>query len=374
MKIAIIDSDLLGRTSQRFPNLACMKLSSYYKNFGEVNLILKYTEIKNNKYDKIFLSKVFSNTVIPDWVMELQNLEYGGTGFYYDKAPKLPKEIEHSKPDYNLYSEFVKQQLEKGEKKDKLKYYTDYNIGFYTKGCFRQCEFCVNKNSKKVENHSEIEEWYDDSKKKICLLDDNFLGYPNWKEKLIKLQQLKKPFQFKQGLDIRIITEEKAEMLSNSKYDGDFIFAFDNIDDKEIIDKKLELWRKYNKKNTKLYCFTGFDRNNKYDEQFQKQDFIDLFDRIVILMKYKCLPYIMRHENYNNLKHRGMYVNIARWCNQPNFFKKMSLREFIIADCKSTGRDENSTMRYFKEFEKDYPDLVEKYFNFKFNSHLTPSQ
>lgn len=31
MNIAIIDADLIGRKKHRFPNLACMKISSYYK-------------------------------------------------------------------------------------------------------------------------------------------------------------------------------------------------------------------------------------------------------------------------------------------------------------------------------------------------------
>ena len=300
MNIAIIDSDLLGRKSQRFPNLALMKISQYNKNLNHnTTLILDYNELKSTQYDKIYLSKVFTDTIIPDWVMELENLEYGGTGFYYDKAPKLPYEIEHSKPDYNLYDEFVKQRLEAGESKIKLKYYTDYMIGFYTRGCFRKCDFCVNKNYNRVEDHSEIEEWWDDSKKKICLLDDNFLGCPTWKEKLLKLQATGKSFQFKQGLDIRLMTDEKAKLLSECKYDSNVYFAFDNIEDKEVIDKKLEIWKKYNpKKNTMLYVFCGFDRNEKYDDDFWKQDLIDLFDRIHIIMKRQSYPYIMRHENY----------------------------------------------------------------------------
>ena len=32
MDIGIIDADLIGRTKHRFPNLACIKLSGYYKN------------------------------------------------------------------------------------------------------------------------------------------------------------------------------------------------------------------------------------------------------------------------------------------------------------------------------------------------------
>ena len=34
MNVAIIDADLLGRKNHRFPNLVCMKLSSYFKSQG----------------------------------------------------------------------------------------------------------------------------------------------------------------------------------------------------------------------------------------------------------------------------------------------------------------------------------------------------
>lgn len=34
MEIAIIDADLIGRKNHRFPNLACMKLSGWYKQQG----------------------------------------------------------------------------------------------------------------------------------------------------------------------------------------------------------------------------------------------------------------------------------------------------------------------------------------------------
>ena len=42
--IGIIDADLIGRKKHRFPNLACMKISSYYKQRGEnVQLLLNYS-------------------------------------------------------------------------------------------------------------------------------------------------------------------------------------------------------------------------------------------------------------------------------------------------------------------------------------------
>ena len=40
-------------------------------------------------------------------ILNLPNVEWGGTGFYYDKAPRLSEEVEHCMPDYHLYDEWV---------------------------------------------------------------------------------------------------------------------------------------------------------------------------------------------------------------------------------------------------------------------------
>src|SRR5690606_34927397 len=155
----------------------------------DVKLITDYEEIKNNNFDKIYISKVFTDTNVPDWILQLPNTEYGGTGFFYDKASPLPDYIEHHKPDYHLYDEWVKNQLKSGRGKPlDYKYYTDYSIGFTTRGCFRKCEFCVNKNYNKVVLHSPIDEFLDEDRKYICLLDDNILGFSQWKLILESLQ------------------------------------------------------------------------------------------------------------------------------------------------------------------------------------------
>ena len=163
MKIGIIDADLISRKKHRFPNLACMKISSYYKGEGhEVSLLLSYDEIEN--YDKVFLSKVFTDTSVPEGITDLPWVEYGGTGFFYDKAPTLPDEIEHCMPDYHLYDDFVSGLIESGTKSKELQYYTDYSIGFTTRGCIRGCSFCVNKNYRACFQHSPVEEFLEDRK------------------------------------------------------------------------------------------------------------------------------------------------------------------------------------------------------------------
>ena len=371
MKIGIIDADLIGRKKHRFPNLASMKISGYYKELGnEVKLLLNYEDIKY--YDKVFISKVFTDTPIDKNILKLDNVEYGGTGFFYDKAKPLPYEIEHHMPDYHLYDEWVQERLSSGEKRKNLEYYLDHSIGYSTRGCFRQCSFCVNKNYKKVLKNSSINEFLDKDRKYICLLDDNILGYSGWKDIFNELNSTGKKFQFKQGMDERLLTDEKAEIILNSNYYGDYIFAFDNIEDKNIIIEKLKIWNNHRKTkgdNTKFYVLCGYDRENKYDYNFWVKDIEDTFERIKILNDNGCLPYIMRYKEYENSPYRGTYINLSAWCNQPSLFRKMTYREFCVANQNRTKTDKLcSQMRYMLEIEKDLPNISKKYFDIKFDN------
>ena len=119
MAIGIIDADLLGRKKHRFPNLVCEKLSGYWKRQGEeVELLLDYDHL--DEYDRVYISKVFTDTPIPDWLLEYveknpDRIQIGGTGFYFDKAPNLPDEIEHHMPDYNLYNAWINGEVNKAK-------------------------------------------------------------------------------------------------------------------------------------------------------------------------------------------------------------------------------------------------------------------
>lgn len=360
MKIGIIDADLLGRKKHRFPNLACMKISGYHKDKGdEVTLLTTYDDIDD--YDRVYISKVFTDTPIDESILKKKNVKYGGTGFFWDKAPNLPEEIEHHMPDYHLYEDWIQTQLDRGMK---IKEYDDYlnsSVGFLTRGCFRKCDFCVNKKYDRAFLASPLEEFFDPSRKRIVLYDDNFLAYPNWQELLEELVKAKKPFSFNQGLDIRLITEEKAQILGKVKYNNKIIFAFDNLEDKKLIESRLKIWRKYSSKQTKLYLLCGFDRNGLYGNKFWKEDIVSVFERLKVTSKYGCLPYITRFNKYEDSPFRGMYINLHRWCNQPNQFKKKTFREFCYDKINT-----EATRRYADEFEKKYPKTAAKYYDLKY--------
>jgi len=418
MKIGLIDVDVLDNGT-RHPNLALMKISAFCKEFDtDVRFLFTDDDMNSlNSYDVIIASKVFTFSSLPYQLESLldrhdlkkYNLDIppilhgfffnihspviaiGGTGFFEDGGRNLDSKIEHHMPDYHLYDEFIKTSVESGQRRISYYYdYLNYSIGFTSRGCFRKCDFCVNKKYKKCTRHSSVSEFLDESRPRIYLWDDNVFACAHWMDIFDELDATGKPFQFRQGLDIRLLSEPKIKRLSLSKYYGDIIFAFDHVDDYEKIEQKLSLWRKYSTKATKLYLICAFDSNSymtlddlpgepeKYPylrrmvslETQDERDQLDieyLFVRIQLLMKYGCLPYVMRYESYKDSKYRGMYIQIARWCNQPNIYKKMTFREFCIANQNYAKTDRIcSAYRAMLEFEKERPDIAERYFDMRY--------
>lgn len=401
MNIAIIDADIIGRKQHRFPNLACMKLSSYYK--GQGNAVTLHTSFEGlDAFDKVFISKVFVDTEIPgepkdksgktadtvaEWYanndfLKRKNIEYGGTGFFYDKAPSLPCEIEHAMPDYHLYDEWVSERISEGAKPASLKYYTDYSIGYLTRGCFRRCANCVNRKYKTAFASSPFEEFYDPERKKICLLDDNFFSFKDWRELIQPIKASGKRFQFKQGLDERLLTSEIIKEIDTWKYEKEFIFAFDFIKDKPEIVRKLKMicetipsrrWE------MKFYIFCGFDEEKQYDRAFWTRDVESIFDRVLTLARFGAKPYIMRYEEVYKSEYSPLYAVIASWCNQPGLFKTFSFRMFSMcrgmtkdgyrkfkrntnAYLQSGGR-KGSEWRYMERAAEEWPELAKRYFD-----------
>ncbi len=429
-----MDADLLCKGT-RHPNLVLLKLAGYFRDRGIPYELIIDEDIELDRFQRIYLSRVFTFTTLPRFIKDYQakhprtwanKLQMGGTGFYateedrkkFDEMrcndmrqltadPYLPGfSMAHQMPDYNIYNEYIDREVEKKvneeskkiQKKDgipptteeieklitkhrkKYKDYLDYSIGFLTRGCVRQCPFCVNKGERTILPYSDLDDFVDESRPFIYLWDDNFLCYKNWKELLQKLIDRGKPFQFRQGLDERILNDERAEMLSKAHYHGDFIFAFGQWKDKELIERKLKIWKKHcPTQTTKFYLFCGYELTPNDDEKI----FLDvyfLFRRIQILMRFGCLGYVMRHADYQNHRLGNIYTQVARWCNQPQFYKKMSFEEFVLRNqsyqeehsastniCKSLA-----TYNEFKKTFKDKWDKIEPLFKMKYESTINP--
>lgn len=400
LKIGLIDADLLDHGTKH-PNLALLKMSGFCKDIRlpdgrshEVRLICNYSEIKPENdlfdvdFDVIAISRVFKFTSLPPHIQKLVDdhlAYYGGTGFFEINGPSLPDEIEHHMPDYHLYDEYIEQQTGGDEDKKRKNWndYLNFSIGFTTRGCIRHCGFCVNRLLSRVVAWSPVSEFLAPERPYIYLWDDNIMAAPPavFKRVMESLMATNKPFQFRQGMDIRLMTDEKAELLSHVKYHGDFIFAFDHykLDDPnerkqvEQTIKGLEVWRRHCNKSTKLYVLVAYDG-------LDERDIEGTFYRIKVLMEFGCLPYIMRFEAYHQSRFKGLYIQIARWCNQPSFFKKKSFRQYCEANeeyhrLKTPNAKKNcACYQAMLDFEQEFPEIASKYFDLRFDNMVFESK
>ena len=298
MRIGLIDVD--GRN---FPNLALMKISAYHTSQGDsVEWYSPFTE----RFDRVYMSKVFSFTPDYDLAINADEVIRGGTGYtitlnggrevYNPHADIcLPEEIEHIYPDYSLYN------------------ITDTAYGFLTRGCPRGCEFCIvgkkeGKCSRKVANLSEF--W--NGQKNIVLCDPNILACKDWKELLQQLIDSRANVDFNQGLDIRLITEEKAQILNQIKM-KEIRFAWDKYEDGDLVLGKLKMYAEIGKfkphsHNAIVYTIVNFDTTFEQD-----------LERIYTLRELGYWAYVMIYDKQHC---QQKYKDLQRWVNNRFIFAK----------------------------------------------------
>lgn len=299
-KIGIINVD----GGKRFPNLALMKISAWHKGIGDT--VEWYDPIFTGHCNKVYMSKVFSFSQDYIYPIDADEIEKGGTGycielvngkeiFHQERNKNLPYNIEHIYPDYSIYPELTK----------------DTAFGFLSRGCPRGCNFCIvgkkeGRCSIKVADLSEF--W--NGQKKIVLCDPNILACKDWKELLQQLIDSKAEIDFNQGLDIRLMTEEKAAMINRVKV-KEIHFAWDRYEDRNVILPRLELFSRITElkpKAHKAVVYTLVNYSTTIDQDL---------DRIYTLRDLGYWPYIMIYDKEHCSRE---YRRLARWVNNRVIF------------------------------------------------------
>ena len=301
-RIGLIDVD-----SHNFPNIPLMKISAWHKKQGD--LVEWYNPLFSGHMDKVYMSKVFTFTPDYQYFIDSDEVVRGGSGYcinlvdgkeIFDKSKdvELPCEIEHIYPDYSLYN------------------ITDTAYGFLTRGCPRGCDFChvgtkEGRKSYKVANLSEF--W--SGQKNIVLCDPNILACKEWENLLQQLIESKAWVDINQGLDIRLMTEEKAEMLKQIKI-KQWHFAWDKYEDKHIILPKFKMFKEMtgaNERKLIVYVLCNFNTTIEQD-----------LERIYTLKEMGYWAYVMLYDKENIPKGHDLR-KMARWVNN----------RFIFAKCKT---------------------------------------
>lgn len=272
----------LYNLEHKYTNIALEKIRMYHEE--QEDTVIDYLELCHDKYDKVYCSSIFDYTdksyVTPDMVI-------GGSGFSI--VIKLPAKFERMKPKINM--------------------------GFTTRGCVRNCEFClVPAMEGPIRIIGDIYDFWDGVSRKVTIMDNNILG--DKKHFFSIADQIKDNnllVNFSQGFDIKLIDREIMKKITTLKFFQKLHFAFDDLEDRDIIIKKIKLLLRF-KRPSRLMFYILCGYNSTFEEDVE---------RVRILKTFGIDPFIMRyHQKSKLLNEYSRYVNRF-------FFRKMEFKDFL---------------------------------------------
>lgn len=286
MNVLLIDVD------SKYPNLALMQISQYHKDRGD------NVGFNISNPDKIYMSCIFKEnaptvkgitTLYPD-----TDISIGGSGVNYDW---LPEDIQKHYPDYKLYN-------------------SEHTLGFTTRGCIRDCGFCIVRPKEgDFRRWQHITEFLNKDLKNIVLLDNNIFADKDWFfDNTNYIIDGGYKLDINQGMDIRLLNDEIATQLERIKWSGTIKFAFDDIKHEKHILRGIEILKQHGfniRSQIQFYVLVGYDstiEQDKYRCRLLKDNGTNAF-----VMKYKETPWT---------KH------IARWANLKWIYWKVDIDEY----------------------------------------------
>lgn len=282
MKIGLIDVD-----SHNHPNLCLMKLSTYHRRRGDWVEWWKPA----GHYDVVYKSRVFTDTYSKDTI-EVKNADEvirGGTG--YGIGANLPFDVEHSRPDYFIYPQFLG---------------TAY--GFLTRGCPRNCGFCIvsGKEGRRSVQVADLSEFWN-GQEEIKLMDANLLACPDHEKLLMQLIESRAVVDFEQGLDIRLINADNVSLLNRVRTKA-VHFAWDNPNEDLTghFRRFLELTTIKSSRNRRVYLLTNYGSTHEQDLYRVNTLRAMGYDPFVMVYEKPTAPPITRH--------------LQRWVNHKRIF------------------------------------------------------
>jgi hypothetical protein len=324
--IGLIDVD------GKLPNLALMKISSFYKAKGEQ---VEFVQT-NRKYEKIFVSCLFTwNKSDVEKILKIYpHAEVGGTG--WDIHKELPSEIEACSPDYELYTVAdilprIKGGIATKESKiKKAETIVDAGMGFTSRGCVRNCGFCfVPPKEGTFKQVANIGELLNPKSNVLILMDNNLTADPDVIDKLHEIRDRGLIVDITQGIDVRLLTPEIAQALSEVKHLRSVHYAWDLMGFEHQVMDGIKILSEHVKRYKHLcMMLTGY--NTTFEE--------DMY-RFHKLRDMGVSPYVMPYnKEYPTKKHHCFtaWVNSRKhtvcsfeefepWVKAQQGFEQMSL-------------------------------------------------
>lgn len=191
---------------------------------------------------------------------------------------------------------------------------------FYREVVPRGCGFChvAKMQGRKAVRTARLSEFWR-GQSKIVLLDPNILACKDWREMLQELIDSKAEVNFSQGLDARLLTEEKVKMLKQIKTKS-LHFAWDRYEDGPLIVPKLRMLKEitgWGRARIMVYVLMG-DKERAFTEQDR--------ERLTVLREIGCDPYVMLYDK-ESLPRGHDLKRVQRWVNWKPFWGKFTTYE-----------------------------------------------
>jgi radical SAM superfamily enzyme YgiQ (UPF0313 family) len=262
----------------KYPPLGLMKISTFHKQRGDEVVFYKGTRaaVRDQRWDIIYISTLFTyqwKTVIRTTKFYQRckyacDIRVGGilasllsedleeeTGIKPHVG--LWEDVDRLPPDYKLFERVYEYRI------------NDASIGYTTRGCVRHCPFCaVPQLESEFVPYIPLEGQIDPNKKDLLLLDNNVLASPEFPKiiaeikkcgfyKGAKLNGKLRCVDFNQGVDARLLTEDRMELLSQIAI-FPLRIAFDDIRMKRLYIEKIHLAKKYDIRRLSNFILYNF--------------------------------------------------------------------------------------------------------------------
>ena len=201
---------LLLQLDGKLPNIALMRIAAHHRQRGDVCELRFGAQFERafwDEFEAVYGSAIFVKTqpLVKRLRVVYPQAILGGTG-HDIRSTVEALGITTQALDYSLYPQFRQ------------------SIGFTQRGCRLRCSFCVvpEKEGRVRPERTIREIWRGDPwPREVLLLDNDFFGQPQWRERIREIHDGRFKVSFNQGINCRCLTEEAAEALASVDYRDD---------------------------------------------------------------------------------------------------------------------------------------------------------
>lgn len=314
---------LLLQVDGKIPNIALMRISAHHKQLGDTVEFRRghSRHLYDGSPDKVYASAIFdsSRPAVEALISDYPHVIVGGTG--WDIKGKLEdRGITTLEQDYSLYPNFQQ------------------SIGFTQRGCRLGCTFCVvpRKEGGVRKEKGIYGIWRGDPyPKEILLLDNDFFGEVDWRDRIREMQEGPFKVSFNQGINARFLTDEAAAAIASVDYRDDSMkvkriyTAWDNLKDEDRLFAGLERLVKYGVKpdHIMVYMLCGYwPGETSADREHRRRR----------LREFGARPYPMPFTRTPEL------VGFQRWIIGA-YDKRISWSDFVAAGYRPENLGKGST-------------------------------